>query len=211
MELSAEKIKRNWELHLKIADRFITDRKKPVIKMLKELEDKIVLAPASSKTWFHNAFPGGYVDHVNRVVQYSLKQLEFFKEMGGKIDFSEEELVFSALFHDLGKIGDGEKEGYIKQTDNWRKKNLQEEYTINKELDFMLIQDRSLYILQKYQIPVSQQEYLGIKLHDGLYDESNKSYFISFNPDSKLRTNLVYLLHSADVLASKVEYDLNRK
>ena len=32
---------------------------------------------------------------------------------------------------------------------------------------------------------------LGIKLTDGLYDESNKPYFISRSADAKLKTNLV--------------------
>ena len=74
--------------------------------MLKDLEDTYVMAPASGKSWYHNAFAGGYVDHVNRVVQYAVKQSKLYEEMGGTVDYSEEELVFSALFHDLGKIGD---------------------------------------------------------------------------------------------------------
>jgi hypothetical protein len=54
---------------------------------------------------------------------------------------------------------------------------------------------------------MTQKEYLAIKLHDGLYDDVNKPYYITFNPDSKLRTNIVYILHQADFLASKIEYD----
>jgi hypothetical protein len=71
----------------------------------------------------------------------------------------------------------------------------------------MLIQDRSLFLLQQYGISMSEKEYLAIKLHDGLYDDVNKPYYISFNPDSKFRTNIVYILHEADFLASKIEYD----
>jgi hypothetical protein len=54
---------------------------------------------------------------------------------------------------------------------------------------------------------MNEKEFLAIKLHDGLFDEVNKPYYISFNPDSKLRTNIVYILHQADFLASKIEYD----
>lgn len=71
----------------------------------------------------------------------------------------------------------------------------------------MLIQDRSLFTLQQAGISINEKEYLAIKLHDGLYDDVNKPYYISFNPDSKLKTNLVYILHNADFLASKIEYD----
>lgn len=208
MELSPQQVSSNWERHLKIVDHFISSpRKELVLEVLKSLEDKIVLAPASGRTWYHNAFAGGYVDHVNRVVQCAIKVKKLWEDMGSTIDFTEEELVFAALFHDFGKIGDGEREGYIPEQSDWHKKNIGSMFKPNPELDFMLIQDRSLYLLQKYGISMSQKEYLGIRLHDGIYDDANKSYFISYNKDSKFRTNIVYILHQADFLASKIEYD----
>jgi hypothetical protein len=75
----------------------------------------------------------------------------------------------------------------------------------------MLIQDRSLFTLQHAGIPLSENEYMAIKLHDGLYDDVNKPYYITFNPDSKLRSNIVHILHQADFMASKVEYDRWKK
>lgn len=208
MSLTPEQVSENWERHLKIVDHFISSpRKEKVIEMLKDLEDKIILAPASGKEWYHNAFQGGYVDHVNRVVQCAIKTKKLWQEFGTVIDFSDEELVFAALFHDLGKIGDGNQEGYLPEQSDWHRKNLGRVYIPNPDLDFMLIQDRSLYLLQKYGITLSQKEYLGIRLHDGIYDDANKSYFLSHNKDSKFRTNIVYILHQADFLASKAEYD----
>lgn len=209
MELTAEQIQSNWNKHLKIVDHYLSSpRKEQVLELFKSLEDKMVLAPASGKAHFHNAIPGGYVDHVNRVVESAIKHMRLWEEMGATIDFSEEELVFSALMHDLGKIGDGEREGYIPQTDKWRQDKLNERFLPNPELPFMLIQDRSLYILQKYGIPVSHTEYLAIRLHDGIYDDANKAYFFSSSPDAKFRTNIVYILHQADMMAAKVEYNL---
>ena len=206
--LAPEQIQANWNKHLKIIDSFIdSPRKEKVKQMYSELEEILVLAPASGKSHFHNAFAGGYIDHVNRVVEASLRVKTLWESMGASIDFTDEELVFTALFHDLGKVGDGEKEGYILQTDKWRQEKLNEVYTNNPELPFMLIQDRSLYILQKFGISMTTNEYFGIRLHDGIYDEANKAYFISNLPDSKLRTNIVYIVHQADFLASKVEYD----
>jgi hypothetical protein len=167
----------------------------------------MIMAPASGRPTFHNAFPGGYVDHVNRVVHCALKCKALWQEMGAAIDFTDEELVFTALNHDLGKIGAEGKPYYLPQTDKWRQDKLGELYTHNSDLSYMLIQDRSLFTLQQNGIQVNEKEYLAIKLHDGLYDDVNKPYYLSFNPDSKLRTNLVYILHQADFLASKIEYD----
>lgn len=81
-------------------------------------------------------------------------------------------------------------------------------YTFNSELPFMLIPDRSLYILQKFDIKVSHNEFLGIRLHDGVFDKANEAYFYSHNPNSRMKTNIVYVLHMADFMASKVEYDI---
>ena len=124
MSLSAEKIQKNYEKHLKIVETYITERKESVLAMIKHMEETYVMAPASSKTWYHSAFPGGYVDHVNRVVEYAVKQMRLYQEMGGNVDFTEEELVFAALFHDLGKMGDGDRPNYIPQTDKWRQDKL---------------------------------------------------------------------------------------
>lgn len=212
MSISPERISENWNTHLKIIDRFIqSPRKEKVLEFFKKLEERLALAPASGKAHFHNAFPGGYVDHVNRVVQYALKTKAMWEELGLDIDFTDEELVFSALCHDLGKVGDEAIECYVPQTDEWRQRKLNETYTINTDLPFMLIQDRSLFLLQQAGISISHNEYMAIKLHDGLYDDSNKPYFISTNPDSKLRTNIVSILHQADFMASRLEYETWKK
>jgi len=211
MALSAEQIQKNYEKHLKIVDTYIGDRKESVKKLLSHMENVYVMAPASGKSWHHNAFAGGYVDHVNRVVEYAVKQSRLYEEMGGTIDYTEEELVFAAIFHDLGKLGDGDKENYVPQTDKWRQDKLSEMYTYNSDLDFMLIPDRSLYILQKFGIKVSQKEWLGIRLHDGVFDKANEAYFFSHMESSRQKTSIVSVLHSADFLASKVEYDIWKK
>lgn len=208
MSLSAEKIQSNYLKHLKIVETYIGDRKEQVLSMIKHMEDTYVMAPASGKTWYHSAFPGGYVDHVNRVVEYAVKQSRLYQEMGGTIDYTEEELVFAALFHDLGKMGDGERPNYIPQTDKWRQDKLSEMYTYNPELDFMLIPDRSLFILQKFGIKVTQKEFLGIRLHDGVFDKANEAYFFSNVESSRQKTSIISVLHTADFLASKVEYDI---
>lgn len=208
MSLTAEQIEKNWSKYLKIVDTFITgERKDKLVSLYEDLADEMIMAPASGKVSFHNAFAGGYIDHVIRVVQCSLKTKDLWQSMGVEIDFTDEELVFAALNHDLGKIGYKGKPNYLPQTDKWRQDKLEELYSFNPDLSFMLIQDRSLFTLQQYGISMNEKEYLAIKLHDGTYDDTNKPYYITFNPDSKLRTNLVYILHQGDFLASKIEYD----
>ena len=208
MSISAEKIQANYEKHLKIIEKYIGERKEAVISMIKHMEDTYVMAPASGKTWYHSAFPGGYVDHVNRVVEYAVKQSRLYQEMGGNVDYTEEELVFAALFHDLGKLGDGEQPNYIPQTDKWRQDKLSEMYTFNPDLDFMLIPDRSIFVLQKFGIKINQKEFLAIRCHNGVFDKANEAYFFSHVESSRQKSSIISVLHAADFLASKVEYDM---
>lgn len=210
--LSAEEIVEGFNKHKTIIETYISeDRVTKINALIDHFGETYYMAPASGKTWFHSSFAGGYVFHVNLVVELAIKQAKLYSQLGGTIDFTLEELVFAAIFHDLGKLGDGEKENYLVQTDKWRKEKLQEVYVHNPELDFMLIQDRSLFLLQKFGLQLTQKEYLAIRLHDGVYDEANKAYFINYNPDSKFKTSIVYILHTADFLASKIEYDLYKK
>lgn len=212
MNLTAEQLQENWNVHLSFVDKYISEpRKAKVMDMLNSMAETMVLAPASSRASFHNAFPGGYIDHVNRVVTTSIECTKMWKGMGGTIDFTVEELIFSALFHDLGKIGDGENANYLPQGDAWRRDKLGEVYTTNPEVDFMLGHDRSLYLLQKFGIQLSKNEYLAIRLHDGMYDESNKSYFMGYNENSALRANIVYVVSMADFMSAKFEYDRYKK
>ena len=209
MKLTEEQIVKNYNTFEAIVDNYITgERKEKVKAMLEKIGDEMAIAPAAGKSWFHGAYPGGYLVHVIGVVKSAIKLTKFYEDMGGKVDYTMEEIVFAALFHDLGKLGNGELPNYIPQDNEWRRNNLQEIYVNNPELDFMLVPDRSLFVLQKFGIQVDQKEWLGIKLHDGVFDESNKAYFSANKPDSRLKTNLVYVLHVADYLASKFETDI---
>jgi hypothetical protein len=71
----------------------------------------------------------------------------------------------------------------------------------------MKVPDRGLWLLQHYGVKVTDKEYLGIKLTDGLYDEANKSYLMGYNPDFNLRSNMAYILHQADMMATHIEFD----
>jgi hypothetical protein len=164
--------------------------------------------PAAHKKEYHNAFPGGYIEHVNRVVGCALKLYDLWADMGADITtFTIEELVFSAINHDLGKMGDEDNEAYIPQTDNWRKEKLGEDYMFNSKVPFASVPDRGLYLLQAHGIRYSFNEMLAIQTHDGLYDEANKKYLHTFMPEQKPRTALPFILHQADLMAARIEFE----
>jgi hypothetical protein len=166
------------------------------------------MMPAAHKKEYHNAFPGGYIDHVLRVIDCSLKLHNVWEEMGTDVStYTKEELVFSALNHDLGKMGDDQHEAYIPQTDQWRKDKLGEDYMFNTKLAFASVPDRSLFLLMSHGIQYSFNEMVAIQTHDGLYDEGNKKYLMTYMPEQKPRTALPLILHQADMMAARIEFE----
>ena len=208
MSLSAEQIQANWEKFIDYIYTHISDpRREKLLEFYKKFEDRLVMMPASHKKEYHNAFPGGYVDHVNRVIEAALAINEIWKKFGAEQNYTTEELVFSALNHDLGKMGDSEHESYIPQTDQWRKDKLGEDYMHNKQIAFASIPDRGLFLLQEHDVKYTFNEMVAIQTHDGLYDPANEKYLKSWMPETKPRTSLPFILHQADMMAARVEFE----
>ena len=185
-------------------------RKDQLNKMYDEFEDRMAMMPASSVAHFHNAFAGGYVDHVLRVMDCTQTLYDAWSSMGSDMSgYTKEEMMFAAMHHDLGKCGfpgDG-NEVYQIETSDWHRKNMGRMYKHNENIPFTMVPDLSIFLLHKYNISMSWNEYQSIKIHDGMYDDSNKPYFIARSAQAKLKTNLPLLLHHADHMASQIEYE----
>jgi len=183
-------------------------RRTELLNFYSKYSERIAMMPAAHKKEYHNAFPGGYVEHVNRVVECALKLNNLWGEMGADLTtFTIEELVFSAINHDLGKMGDEENDSYIPQTDQWRRDKLGEDYMFNTKVPFASVPDRGLYLLQSHGVQYSFNEMVAIQTHDGLYDEANKKYLATYMPEQKPRTSLPYILHQADLMAARIEFE----
>ena len=208
--LEAEKIKDNWERYREIVNTSFPTRKDALNRMYDELEDRMVFMPASSMEHFHNAFAGGYVDHILRVIECA-EALHFtWSSQGADMSgYTREELLFAAMHHDLGKAGfPGEgNEVYQIETSDWHRKNQGKLYKTNSNIPFAMVPDLSIWLLQEYGVKVSWNEYQAIKIHDGMYDEANKPYFVARSAQAKLKTNLPVILHHADHMASIIEYE----
>jgi hypothetical protein len=206
--LNEEQLLENWQQFLGYIEQYITgDRQKRLIDFYNKYEERFILLPASHKPQYHNCFPGGYIEHVNRVVSASLEIDSVWRKFDVKPTYTTEEVVFSALNHDLGKFGTLEHEAVLPNPSEWHVKNRGEIYTFNTQMDYMTVPDRGLWLLSQIGVEVSKNEWLAIKLHDGLYDDANKPYLMSWAPETKLRTSLPFIIHQADLLAARVEFE----
>ena len=208
--LQAEKIKENWERFRQEIDNKFPTRSTALHKMYDDFEDRMILMPASSMAHFHNAFAGGYVDHVLRVMQCAERLYVTWTNMGADMSgYTMEELMFAAMHHDLGKVGfpgDG-NEVYQVETSDWHRKNQNKMYKHNENIPFTMVPDLSIWLLQEYDIKMSWTEYQAIKIHDGMYDDANKPYYVARSAQAKLKTNMPIVLHHADHMAAQIEFE----
>lgn len=211
-KLTEEEILHNWnELIRIINESFSGERKEKILKLHEYFENRMSIAPASGKEHYHCAYPGGYVEHILGVINGAKKLKAVWEEVGCDIDFAEENLVFAALFHDLGKVGTMDADYFIPQEDEWRRKKMSEIYMHNPNIDFMTATDRTWFLLSQFDIKYTETEFIAIHLADGLYNEYNKTYMITYDKNHIIKSNLPHIIHAADFMAMHSEYDAWKK
>ena len=90
-------------------------------------------------------------------------------------------------------------------------KNRGDFYKRNTELSYLTHTDRTFFLLNKYGIQYTENEYFGIKLTDGMYDEDNIKYYKVFDVSKYLKSNIQYILHWKDHMSTTIERDLELK
>lgn len=192
MTLSPEEITSNFEKFRSFMEK-LGDRSEAALRLVDSLGERLAMCPASSRKEYHAAWAGGLVDHSLRVLQNALKICKTFN-----YDIPKESLIIGSLLHDLGKVGDHEKDYYLPQTDGWRADKLGEMYKHNRDLQYMTVPDRGVWLCQHFGLRLTQEEFLSIKLNDGQYADENAPYKMK-------EPTLAVVVHMADLLATREE------
>lgn len=183
-KLSEEAVLKNAELAEKLAEQ-CGDHSKQV-KRIFELYPQYFTDPASSREEYHGCFPGGLCDH-------SLRVTKNLRSLAGALapkKWPNETLNFLGLMHDLGKVGAMGMSYYVPNPSDWHR-NKGMLYEINKQLPYMPVCDRTLFILQQEGVFLSYDEYVALRISDGPYEKSNEKYNMK-------EPHLAVLLHMAD-------------
>jgi len=195
MSLEPEDIASNFDKYRSFMEK-LGDRSEAALALVDHLGERLALCPASSRKEYHAAFPGGLVDHSLRVLMNAMRLVKAFSW-----DVSRESLIIGCLLHDLGKVGDHERDYYVPQDSDWHRDKLGEMYKHNKELQYMTVPDRGVWLCQHFGLRLTQDEWLAIKLNDGQYAEENAPYKMK-------EPMLVDIVHVADVISTKQEKKL---
>lgn len=192
--LSEEQIVANWEKFSGLLLQTGEHRQEQLQALLDHLGDRLVMCPASSKKDYHNCFVGGLVDHSLRVLKNCTRLMKVSPDVFGSI--SEESIVFAALLHDLGKVGDLDNDRYLPQTSDYYKSkgNLFEHNhaVVPKNVH------ASLFLLQHFGVKMTYDEFEAILLNDGSVTDDGREYCMK-------ETALTLLIQQADRLSCEQE------
>ena len=81
-QLSETQLQENWDKLIQvIKDTFEdgSERRENLLRMYHDLEDRMIMAPASGKEEFHYCHVGGYVEHVLHVVDTARKMSDTYE------------------------------------------------------------------------------------------------------------------------------------
>lgn len=191
---SMAKIESNWKTFEKWCDvETLGERSGAIKEMLNHYGERACMAPASSRIEFHNAFPGGFIDHSLRVLRITIDLATALK-----VKVNKESLIIAPLFHDWGKVGTLEDDYYLNQDSDWHRKRGQT-YTKNPKIKMSNAQ-LGLYNLSQFGVKLSEEEYMAILLNDGQYAEANREYAMK-------EPKLALLVHMADRWSTQCEKD----
>ena len=151
----------------------VTDRKVQFDKIIDFIENETSWLNSPASTKYHLCRDGGLLEHSVNVAETMLKIRAAIAP-----NISEESCVIVALLHDLGKVGMPGSPQYLVNEPSEKQQKYgykpDSPYRFNKDLTYLSVPIRSLYLVLKH-IDLSEQEVQAIIYHDGQYVDDNRS------------------------------------
>ena len=174
------------------------DRKDQVMKFRSFLESETSWLSSPASTRFHLNIERGLLLHSVGVTYNALRIKDLLAP-----DITDESVVITALFHDLGKVGLPGKPYYLPNKNKWEIEKRGMAYKVNPGIVTMNLGVRSLYIISQYVI-LSETEAQAIVAHDGIYPVNGGVVNLDYHHKE---CRLQMILHFADKWTAAVVED----
>ena len=178
------------EIRTKIEDLLRSTERAGVEFMITYLgESGFYEAPCSAQ--YHLACEGGLARH-----SFNVYQIMEHLWTALRPDVALESIIITSILHDVGKVGQFDKPGYVENILKSGKRSDKKPYMVNSELLNVPHEIRSLSLIGN-RMNLTEEEYFAILYHNGLYGP------LKYEITGK-ETPLYLLLHFADMWASRV-------
>ena len=163
-----EQIKSNWETFEKLCKR-LSDHN--LNKLLETMGERLCICPASMRSDQYGCYPGGLISHSLDVTS-AMRSINDSFDMGLSIS----SIIKVGLLHEIGKIGDLDKQLFVDQDSDWHREKLGQLYKFNEDLERMSTSHQTLYLLQNFGVHLTKEEWITIQLSQGSHFEENRFY-----------------------------------
>lgn len=120
---------------------------------------RVMLAPASTRTEFAGCYPGGLVEQSLRVLQNAAKLRQAYSLVDS---ITTESLILVSLFHDIGKVGTESKDYYVENTSDWHRDKLGILYNVADRFQHVQVSQLSLWRLAKNHVEIDIDEWYSV-------------------------------------------------
>lgn len=153
-------------------------------------------APASTK--YHEAYEGGLVEHSLKVTYYLSRINDDY--LNSK--YSKDSIIICGLLHDICKTDFYKIYQRNVKDDSTGKWHKEDAYTVAEKFPFGGHGSKSVYLIQKHGLFITDEEATAINCHMGGWDTT-----VYHNPSKAFELyNLATALHIADMLASYIPF-----
>lgn len=150
------KVQENWDKVKSLVNRIEDEKVKAGLNSLTDhLYDRMAVAPASTRKEYNGCFVGGLVWHSLNVLR-TMNSLRTSLDLGDEV--SADSMILLGLFHDIGKLGNEDNDYYVPQNSEWHREKLGQLYEVNKGMGNVPVPVRTLWWLNKFNIPLSENE-----------------------------------------------------
>lgn len=154
------RLTKNWQQYCEILQKLQDAELKNASEVLtKNLANRLIVCPASSKLEYGGCFPGGLVWHSLNVYR-NFELLRVTLDL--KKTISSDTAIILSLFHDLGKLGTVEEDYYQPQNSEWHREKLGQMFIVNPELANVSPASRTFEWLAKSGINLTAKEFEAI-------------------------------------------------
>lgn len=179
----------------------VVERKGDFDSFVEELRTRSTYFVAPASTVYHSNWKHGLLEHSIQVAETAIRIKEVLAP-----GISDESCVICGLFHDLGKAP-LDRPYYLVNDPTPNQKRFgylpYKPYKFNETpAVYLTVPQRALRQLTQY-IPLTDDEYQAILIHDGLGAEENKPYAAKETP-------LALILHYADSWSSEILEGTNK-
>tara|TARA_B100000242_G_scaffold272396_1_gene225234 strand:+ start:787 stop:1362 length:576 start_codon:yes stop_codon:yes gene_type:complete len=181
--MDTEKLLSNFENYSKVLKKYFPDS--GIETFLEDFGVRITTCPRGL-TEADGGQPGALIDFMLKVALVAREHADVLAGRFGENAVCKRTVARVCLVHEIGKLGSDEHELFVTQESQWHRDKLGQRFKYNEECTKMAAGHRALYLLQKYNINLTEEEWIAILTCQGMHYPENAFYGNSLNTTAKV-------------------------